>query len=69
MGSEPLHLAFTSTGHGVSFTLVAPGLAPVAGWGSTFEDAFGNTYGVLEPEPQPTPSRLQVVGGTDRRLT
>ncbi|RYC28864.1 hypothetical protein D3273_27030 [Lichenibacterium minor] len=67
MGSEPLHLAFTSTGNGVAFSLVVPDTAPVAGWGPTVEEAMSNTYGVPDPEPPPAPSlRLQVVAGTDR---
>ncbi len=68
MGREPLHLAFTCTGSGVSFSLVSEETGPVAGWGSTVEDALSNAYAVPEPEPQPVPpSRFRVVAGTDRR--
>ena len=66
MGSDPLHLGFTCTGSGVSFTLVTPTEAPVAGWGSTVEEAMANAYAVPEPQPKPAPAeRFRVVAGTD----
>lgn len=67
MGSEPLHLAFTSTGSGVALTIVAADAGHVAGWGEPFEDAFANAYAVPAPGPRPSPpSRFKVVAGTDR---
>ncbi len=68
MGSESLHLAFTCTGSGVTFTLMSEETGPVAGWGPTIEDALSNAYAVPKAEPLPAPpSRFRVVAGTDRR--
>ena len=68
MGDEPLHVSFTSTGWGVSFSLLSTETGPVAGWGATVEDALSNAYAVPEPGPPPAPpSRFKVVAGTDRR--
>ena len=62
MGSEPLHVAFTSTGAGVSFTLLSTETGPVAGWGATVEDALANAYRILDPEPIPSRCRLRLRG-------
>ncbi len=68
MGSDPLYLAFTCTGSGVSFSLLSTETGAVAGWGPTVEDALSNAYAVPEPGPPPAPpSRFKVVAGTDRR--